>query len=237
MRLKDLTLFEQVVLALSLIFLSMIIVDPFMLERASALPKGVRNFFKAITDIGKSNWMLIPTGVAVALALVLRKRYGGLRNSAAYGLIASTIGFVFVSIGGAGLIANLTKNILGRARPKLFETAGPLDFNLFAFDPDLRLAAVRPRHQHLRLRHGDRHAVAEGEGAALHARRLDRGEPGPDRPALRDRRGAWRDPRHGVSLSRARPVRRAPLAVRADARKAATGSGGQGPQRWLGWPR
>lgn len=136
MRLKDLTLFEQIVLALSLIFLSMIIVDPFMLERASALPKGVRNFFKAITDIGKSNWMLIPTGVAVALALVLRKRYGGWRNSAAYGLIASTIGFVFVSIGGAGLIANLTKNILGRARPKLFETSGPLDFNFFAFDPD-----------------------------------------------------------------------------------------------------
>lgn len=93
MRLKDLTLFEQVVLALSLIFLSMILVDPFMLERASALPKGVRNFFKAITDIGKSNWMLIPTGVAVALALVLHKRYGGWRNSAAYGLIASTIGF------------------------------------------------------------------------------------------------------------------------------------------------
>jgi undecaprenyl-diphosphatase len=135
-RLKDLTLFEQVVLALSLIFLSMIVVDPFMLERAGALPKGTRDFFKAITDIGKSNWMLIPTGVAVALALVLRKRYGGWRNSAAYGLIASTIGFVFVSIGGAGLIANLTKNILGRARPKLFETAGPLDFNFFAFDPD-----------------------------------------------------------------------------------------------------
>src|SRR5512134_725192 len=111
----------------------MIIVDPFMLERASALPKGVRNFFKAITDIGKSNWMLIPTGVAVALALVLRKRYGGLRDSAAYGLIASTVGFVFVSIGGAGLIANLTKNILGRARPKLLETAGPLDLHLFAF--------------------------------------------------------------------------------------------------------
>ena len=51
-------------------------------------------------------------------------------------LVASTIGFVFVSVGGAGLIANLTKNILGRARPTLFETVGPLDFNLFAFQSD-----------------------------------------------------------------------------------------------------
>ena len=135
LRLKDLTLAEQLVLALSLIFLCMLIVDPLMLEQVKALPQGVRKFFKTITDIGKSNWMLIPTGTAVALALVLRQRYGGWRNAAAYGLIASTIGFVFVSIGGAGLIANLTKNILGRARPKLFETAGPIDFNFFAFDP------------------------------------------------------------------------------------------------------
>ena len=132
--LKDLTIFEQVVLALSLIFISMILVDPFMLERARALPPGIRSFFRAITDIGKSNWMLIPTGAAIALALVLRKRHIGFRNSAAYGLIASTIGFVFVSIGGAGLIANLAKNIIGRARPRLFDTMGPLEFKLFAFD-------------------------------------------------------------------------------------------------------
>jgi undecaprenyl-diphosphatase len=136
LRLKDLTIFEQVVLALSLLFLSLLLVDPFMLERSRALPPEVRAFFRAITDIGKSNWMLIPTGTAVALALILRKRHVGFRNSAAYGLIASTIGFVFVSIGGAGLIANLAKNIIGRARPKLFDTAGPLDFKLFAFDPD-----------------------------------------------------------------------------------------------------
>ncbi len=135
-QLKNLTLVEQVVLALSLIILGLLIVDPFMLERSKALAPEVRKFFRVITDIGKSNWMLIPTGKAIALALVLRKRHGGLRNSAAYGLIASTIGFVFVSIAGAGLIANLTKNILGRARPKLFDTAGPLDFELFAFDPD-----------------------------------------------------------------------------------------------------
>ena len=72
--------------------------------------------------------MLIPTGAAVALALVLRKRHVGFRNSAGYGLIASTIGFVFVSVGGAGLIANLTKNIIGRARPKLFDQVGHARF-------------------------------------------------------------------------------------------------------------
>lgn len=135
-RLKDFTVFEQVVLALSLIAISILLIDPFLLERARLLPAGVRSFFRSITDIGKSNWMLIPTGAAIALALVLRKRHVGLRNSAGYGLIASTIGFAFVSIGGAGLIANLAKNIIGRARPKMFDGVGPYEFKLFAFDPD-----------------------------------------------------------------------------------------------------
>ena len=136
LRLKDFTILEQVVLALSLIFVGFLLIDPFMLERSKLLAPEARKFFRAITDIGRSNWMLIPTGAAIALALVLRQRHVGFRNSAAYGLIASTIGFVFVSVGGAGLIANLAKNIIGRARPPLFDTVGALDFKLFAFDPD-----------------------------------------------------------------------------------------------------
>ena len=136
LRLKDLTIVEQVVLALSFVLLGFLLIDPFMLERARALTPETKAFFRNITNVGRSNWMLIPTGAAIALALVLRQRHAGFRNSAGYGLIASTIGFVFVSIGGAGLIANLAKNIIGRARPKLFDQVGALDFKLFAFEPD-----------------------------------------------------------------------------------------------------
>ncbi len=135
-RLTDLSLLDQLVIAGSLLAVSFLLIDPFLYEQAHALQPDVQKFFRRITDMGRSNWMLIPTGTAVALALVLRQRHASFRNSAAYGLIASTIGFVFVSVGGAGLIANLTKNILGRARPTLFETVGPLDFKLFAFQSD-----------------------------------------------------------------------------------------------------
>jgi membrane-associated phospholipid phosphatase len=135
-RLRDLTIFEQVVLAVSFILFGVYVLDPFFLERSKALEPEARNFLRSITDIGQSNWMLIPTGCLVALALVLRRTHLGFRNAAGYGLIAGTIGFVFVSVGGAGLIGNLAKYILGRARPKLFDTLGPFDFQLFAFDPD-----------------------------------------------------------------------------------------------------
>ncbi len=136
MRLQDLSIVEQAALALSIILVGFLLVDPFVLERSKALTPAAVRFFRTVTDIGTSGWMLIPAGAAIALALVLRRLHSGFRNAAGYGLIASTVGFVFISVGGAGLIANLVKNILGRARPKLFDSGGPLDFNLFAFMPD-----------------------------------------------------------------------------------------------------
>ena len=135
-RLQDLTIFEQVVLAITIILFGVYVLDPFFLERANALAPEARKFLRSITDIGKSNWMLIAAGSGVALALVLKRTHQGFRNEAGYGLIASTLGFVFVSVGGAGLIANVTKYILGRARPKLFDSTGPFDFELFKFSPD-----------------------------------------------------------------------------------------------------
>ena len=101
-RLQDLNLFEQVLLAVSLILLGVYVLDPFFLERSKALAPEARSFLRSITDIGKSNWMLVPAGSLVALALVLRRTHLGFRNAAGYGLIASTIGFVFVSVGWGG---------------------------------------------------------------------------------------------------------------------------------------
>lgn len=135
-RLQDLNIAEQVALAVTFILFGVYMLDPFFLERAKALAPEARATLRAVTDLGLSNWMLITSGSLIALAFVLKRRHAGFRNGVGYSFIASAFAFVFVSVGGAGLIANLTKYILGRARPKLYETTGPLDFNLFAFDPD-----------------------------------------------------------------------------------------------------
>src|SRR5262249_56396080 len=107
-RLADLTVLEQVVLTVSFILFGVYVLDPFFLERSKALAPEARNFLRGITDIGRSNWMLIPAGSLGALALVLRRTHLGFRNAAGYGLIANTIGFVFGSVGWAGLIGNLS---------------------------------------------------------------------------------------------------------------------------------
>lgn len=130
------TLFELGVAVISLLAFGFLLLDPFMLELARQLTPHARTFFGAITDVGRSNWILIPTAAVIAFAIVLRRNHAGFRNSAAYGLIMATAGYVFVSVAGAGLVASLLKNILGRARPKLYDVVGHFDFHFFAFDPD-----------------------------------------------------------------------------------------------------
>lgn len=136
MQSRYLTFFELGVVVVSLLAVGFLLVDPFMLERARALSPHARAFFGAITNIGRSNWILIPAAAVIAFAIVLRRNHLGVRNSAAYGLIISTVGYVFISVAGAGLVADLFKNILGRARPKLYDMVGHFDFHFFAFDPD-----------------------------------------------------------------------------------------------------
>ena len=91
-----------------------ILLDPFFLERAKALaPGGARlsslhhRYRQVELDADHR-----PARLA-ALALVLKRTHQGFRNAAGYGLIASTSASSFVSVGGAGLIANLAKYIFG----------------------------------------------------------------------------------------------------------------------------
>ena len=129
-------LWEQALIAASILAVGFLLIDPFMLERAEAMPPAARDFFRAITDLGRSNWMLIPTATVIGFAVLLRRNHIGFRNAAGYGLIIQAASFAFVSIGGAGLIASLCKNILGRARPKFYEELGHFHFSFFAFDAD-----------------------------------------------------------------------------------------------------
>jgi undecaprenyl-diphosphatase len=133
---QRLTPSEIVALGITLLLFSVFVLDPFFLERAKALSPHAREVLKAITDVGKSNWMLISTGTLAIVAIVLKGLEANRRDRAGYRMMAGAFGFVFVSVGGAGLIANLTKNILGRARPKLYEELGLFDFSLFSFSAD-----------------------------------------------------------------------------------------------------
>ena len=236
-RLQDLNLFEQVLLAVSLILLGVYVLDPFFLERSKALAPEARSFLRSITDIGRSNWMLVPAGSLVALALVLRRTHLGFRNAAGYGLIASTIGFVFVSVGGRRPHRQSHQVHSRAGAAEAVRDDRPPRFPAVCLRPRLRFISFRPRHQHLRACHRARHIVAEGQGAALHGRGLDRVEPGADRPALFHRRGWGGDSRDGVPVYRAGTIRLRGAGCSSQLPGGGYRLRGERTRNWLGWPK
>lgn len=135
-RLAGLGAFETAIVALSIVAASFLLIDPLILGVVRDFDPGVRQFFRRLTDLGKSSWMLLPTGLAFVVLAALRTRDIGLKAAAAYGLAAQIVAFVFVSVAAAGITASLAKNIIGRARPKHFETLGSFAFEPFAFTAD-----------------------------------------------------------------------------------------------------
>ncbi|PTW60109.1 undecaprenyl-diphosphatase [Breoghania corrubedonensis] len=109
------------------------------LDRASypwihSLPRDYTEFFRTITDIGKSHWMLWTTGLFLVLTMALDWRHVAWRTRASLTLIWTYCAFIFFSIAASGVIALVLKWCLGRPRPKLFETVGPLGFDFLAFN-------------------------------------------------------------------------------------------------------
>ncbi len=127
---------DKIIIGMSLIAASCLIVDPLVLRAVQDVDGDARSFFRFITDIGKSGWILLLTGVAFLGFLSLKSKAATLRLRAAFGHAAQLAGFVFLTSAVAGLAGSLIKNIIGRARPKLFDHVGSIDFSPFAFQPD-----------------------------------------------------------------------------------------------------
>ena len=96
LQMRYFTLCEQAVLALSLLAIGFLLIDPFMLERAWRLSDSACDFFKFVTDLGRSHWMLFPTAAILVFAIVMRRRHLGFRNEAGYGLMIGAAGATVV---------------------------------------------------------------------------------------------------------------------------------------------
>lgn len=94
---------------------------------AQSWPRPIRDAFLAITDLGKSDWVLIPALVVLVvsgLGILLLKDF--LRRASVEMALLS--GFFFAGIAVPGLAANLIKRLIGRGRPEVFDVGGALDF-------------------------------------------------------------------------------------------------------------
>ena len=125
---------EKAAIAGSLVVAVFLVIDPLILQSVRSLDPQARALFRSFTDLGKSGWILILLGLAAIALAVFRARANAFRASVAAGYTLQLTGFLFVSVALASLAGSLIKNILGRARPKFFDTLGPVEFQPFTFD-------------------------------------------------------------------------------------------------------
>src|SRR5690606_20147770 len=94
---------------------------------AQSWPQLLRDAFLAITDLGKSDWILIPALVILVLSgLGILVRKGFLCHASME--LAMVAGFFFAGIAGPGLAASIIKRLIGRGRPEVLDASGALDF-------------------------------------------------------------------------------------------------------------
>lgn len=106
--------------------------------RAEALPRFVTNVFGFISEMGKSQWELYPTGIAVLILLCGRWSVVPAGVRAAFAEIGALLAYCFAAIAGIGIVVNIVKQFIGRGRPPTFEAFGPLTLQPFRFQFDFQ---------------------------------------------------------------------------------------------------
>ncbi|MBX6424731.1 MAG: phosphatase PAP2 family protein [Variibacter sp.] len=113
---------------------AMVFLDALAIVQQRHLPGWVIAGFARVTDLGQSGWLLIPLAVLIgAIAAVSSpalRRFDRLVLAA----LVARLGYVFVAVGLPGLVVTILKRMIGRARPHLFETHSPFEFEPFKWD-------------------------------------------------------------------------------------------------------
>ncbi|MGE4221507.1 MAG: phosphatase PAP2 family protein [Alphaproteobacteria bacterium] len=103
---------------------------------AVALGWQAEPLLRGVTSLGDSAWYLIPLGIVAPILFLVHRRLTNRRRSAFIGWLAGATGFLFASVAAAGIAVNILKVIVGRARPKFYDTFGATEFAPFTFGSD-----------------------------------------------------------------------------------------------------
>ncbi len=122
------------VIAAALIVLFLLTIDQNSVAWSKGLSRFERVFFGVATRFGRSDWLLIPTGVFCIALLFADWSRTSRRVAAAWVEVGELVGFFFFSIAFAGIIINVIKWVIGRSRPILFSEDGVFTFSPISFD-------------------------------------------------------------------------------------------------------
>ncbi len=112
---------------------SMFVLDAWLSAQTKRLPIPIIDAFNQITDFGKSNWFLWPSGLLIialaGLATITAQRHVRLTIIS----LVVRLEFIFVAIALPGLVVTIVKRLIGRVRPSAL---GPFAYVPFSWRPD-----------------------------------------------------------------------------------------------------
>lgn len=113
-----------------LIFSALIFTDEPVTRWVGSLPPIVDSIFGYITKIGSATWILLPAllGMIFAPLAIKSGKFLSLNQRLHTVTLLST--YIFFVTAGPGLLANLLKRLIGRARPLHLD-----EYGLFSFQP------------------------------------------------------------------------------------------------------
>jgi membrane-associated phospholipid phosphatase len=121
------------VIAAVTIALAMIMVDQRTYQFASGLPPWLVDGFYAITDFGRSGWILVPTGGLILVIALLASPALDHMTRGVLAMLVVRIGFIFIAVGLPGLLVTIVKRWIGRVRPS---AQGPFAYEPFSWRPE-----------------------------------------------------------------------------------------------------
>ncbi|MBL4807342.1 MAG: phosphatase PAP2 family protein [Rhodobacteraceae bacterium] len=131
LKLSHQTLLTLFIAGFSLAILSLIFLDNTVYGLVHPAFASQRPLWEQITYIGDSEWMAIASLAAILIGLAVSRLTD---NPLGPRLWRSGL-FAFICVAIVGLSGSLLKNMIGRARPYLYDTEGPHSFIPFGFDP------------------------------------------------------------------------------------------------------
>ncbi|MGQ7791632.1 phosphatase PAP2 family protein [Faunimonas sp. B44] len=126
---------NRAAVVLTVLILTAILLDPWVVAWHATLPVPLRRFFQSVTRLGEANWILILSGAVFLAALLRDASLPRARLRVRRAVRAAAAGYLFLAVASSGLLVLVLKYLLGRARPRMFETAGPFSFDIVSFDP------------------------------------------------------------------------------------------------------
>jgi undecaprenyl-diphosphatase len=108
-------------IAIAAVIAAMLLLDSWAIAQHGGIPRWMVNGFGELTDFGKSEWFLVPTGLGLfAIASLASPALG---RTAYWVLVslAARLGFVFVAVALPSVFSTIIKRVIGRARPLRIE--------------------------------------------------------------------------------------------------------------------